>query len=188
MKFRDDIFRLHAEGKSRNEICQELGCSKSLLAYHLTDGLKERSTKRRIAHYHQEHPLTLKVQKFKHRQRTGTTILTTKSRHALYHKVRDFTRDRKTHTMTEQADFTVEDVIKKFGDDPRCYLTGEPINMLKPRTYALDHIVPVSRGGDNSLSNMGLCTRAVNSAKHNLTPDEFHALCESVVKHKKSAR
>ena len=77
--------------------------------------------------------------------------------------------------------FSVDDVIKKFGEHPTCYLTGEPIDIFKPRTYNFDHKIPRSRGGDNSLDNLGLCTKKANHAKYNMTPDEFINFCKKVV-------
>lgn len=79
--------------------------------------------------------------------------------------------------------FSVDDVIAKFGDNPSCYLTGQPIDISKPRTYSFDHIIPKSRGGDNSLDNLGLCTKAANQAKNDMTLDEFINSCKQVVKH-----
>ncbi len=83
---------------------------------------------------------------------------------------------------------TYEDVMKKIGPNPTCYLTGESIELDKPSTYSLDHIIPISRGGDNSLENMGLCTRAVNQAKSDLLPDEFRTLCLKVIKFHNSSQ
>ena len=45
---------------------------------------------------------------------------------------------------------------KKIGEKPICYLTGIPIDINKPNEYSLDHIIPMSRGGKNTLENCGL--------------------------------
>ena len=84
--------------------------------------------------------------------------------------------------MITQPTYTFEQVMEKIGSDPTCYLTGQKIDLHKPRTYNLDHIIPVARGGDNSLDNMGLCTRAANMAKSDLLLSEFVDLCKQVVK------
>lgn len=76
---------------------------------------------------------------------------------------------------------TVENVIAKFGDQPKCYLTGTPIDLSQRDTYALDHIIPLARGGDSSLANCGLTTRQANQAKHDMTKEEFVILCQSVL-------
>lgn len=84
---------------------------------------------------------------------------------------------RKTHS------FTIWDVYNKFGDEPICYLTGEKIDLNNNKDYCLDHIQPKSRGGDNSLDNLGFLKRDVNYAKNSLTVNEFLELCVRVLEY-----
>ncbi len=86
-------------------------------------------------------------------------------------------------TVSEKRTFTPQDIINKFGDNPQCYLTGKLIDIYKPRTYQFDHIIPVAKGGDNSLSNLGICTKQVNSSKTDMTPEEYIELCKEVLTH-----
>ena len=79
--------------------------------------------------------------------------------------------------------FKLEDVIEKFGENPTCYLTGQPIDMWKPSTYEFDHIIPRIRGGTNDLDNLGICLKSANRAKYTMTPDEFVNLCRLIVQH-----
>ncbi len=81
--------------------------------------------------------------------------------------------------------FTVDEVIEKFGENPRCYLTGERINIHKPRTYQFDHIIPKSRGGTSDIDNLGICTKQANLAKSDMTLDEFMNLCNVVLQNAK---
>lgn len=187
MKYKHRIMELYTAGKTRQEIMETLGVSASLLCYHLSPGQKRKTYLRITKQNLERHPLFLKWQKFKHKI-SRPKINRGDPRNALYHKVRDFFRDRKTHKMNSDYNYTVDDILTKFGDNPKCYLTGKPIDLLQPKTYALDHILPASRGGDNSLENMGLCTKAVNMAKHNLTVDEFYDLCRSVVENRTPGR
>lgn len=85
--------------------------------------------------------------------------------------------------MNKQQNFSVQDVIDKFGEDTTCYLTGEPINIYNTKSYEFDHKIPKSRGGDNSLENLGICTTRVNQAKKDLTIEEFISMCKSVAKY-----
>ena len=49
----------------------------------------------------------------------------------------------------------------------------------------IDHIIPRSKGGNNSLENCALACREANQAKSDLSLEEFIDLCQAVVdKHK----
>jgi 5-methylcytosine-specific restriction endonuclease McrA len=78
---------------------------------------------------------------------------------------------------------TIEELIERFGETPVCYLTGQPIDINHPRTYQFDHKVPSSRGGTNTIENLGICTKQANQAKSDMTHDEFVEFCKSVLIH-----
>lgn len=181
MKHRDQIIALAAEGKSRLEICQILNCSKSNVCYHLTDGQKSKRAIRQIRRRKSLHPFEIKLERFIGEKPTSKTrIPTVGPEKLLYLKAWTFMRKSAT------KEFTVDDIVRKFSDEPRCYLTGEKIDVYQPRTYHFDHVIPVSRGGTNTLENLGICTRQANLAKSDLTPQEFYQLCKSVVNHYES--
>lgn len=46
MKYKEDILRLRAEGKSYRQIQEVLGCSKGTIAYHLGPGQKDKTKDR----------------------------------------------------------------------------------------------------------------------------------------------
>lgn len=46
MSYKENILRLHSEGRSYSEICAELGCSKGTVAYHLGENQKEKTLTR----------------------------------------------------------------------------------------------------------------------------------------------
>ena len=46
MKHKDNILRLREEGKTYSEIRDELGCSKSTIAYHCGEGQKQKTKER----------------------------------------------------------------------------------------------------------------------------------------------
>jgi 5-methylcytosine-specific restriction endonuclease McrA len=61
----------------------------------------------------------------------------------------------------------------------RCALTGAS---LTPGGMAsVDHKVPRSRGGAQSIENVQWVLTVANLAKHTMTPEEFVALCRQVV-------
>ena len=52
---------------------------------------------------------------------------------------------------------------------PDCHICGEPIDYslpyLNPREYVVDHLVPLSRGGADHISNKAAAHRECNSKK-----------------------
>jgi len=57
----------------------------------------------------------------------------------------------------------------------RCYLCGELLYASFDDPVDLEHKVPVSRGGSNDLSNVGLAHSRCNHEKHTKTEVEFYA-------------
>lgn len=97
-------------------------------------------------------------------------------RQRLYLKVNNFRRGK-------QKMFTTDEFIAKFNESPFCYITGRPIDINDTKNWNLDHIVPVSRGGDNSLENCGITCREANAAKNNMNYKEFVLFCQEVINH-----
>ena len=60
----------------------------------------------------------------------------------------------------------------------RCALSGR---QLTPDSAALDHILPISRGGEHHIKNAQILHKDVNRAKGTLTNEEFLAMCREVV-------
>lgn len=58
-----------------------------------------------------------------------------------------------------------------------CPLTNRRLNR---ETAQLDHIIPVVKGGDNTLSNLRWVHRDVNYAKRDLSDADFFSLCMDV--------
>ena len=54
-------------------------------------------------------------------------------------------------------------------DGERCLYCGEK---FKPQDLTLDHVIPKSRGGDNSWTNLVSCCRVDNHRKADRTPEE----------------
>jgi len=170
---REDILRLRSQGLSYKEIEKALGCSRSTISYHCG---KSGSEKKRVKSQ-KKSPLCKKVGAFKARcSKSSWTNFRSKikcfKRRANYNN---------RHRVKVKNPYTCEDVVNKLGVKPRCYLTGKLINLNKPDTYNLDHIIPVSRGGTNELDNLQITCVEANSAKGNLTLKEFHSLCRRVL-------
>ena len=171
---REDILKLRKMGFSYKEIEKKLGCSRSTISYHCG---KSGSEKKRVKNQ-KTHPLCKKVGAFKARcSKSSWTNFRSKikcfKRRANYNN---------RHRVKVKTPYTCQDVVEKLGSRPRCYLTGKIINLNKPDSYNLDHIVPVSKGGTNELDNLQITCVEANSAKGNLTLKEFQSLCKRVIK------
>ena len=81
--------------------------------------------------------------------------------------------------------FSLDELIEHLGENPKCYLTGRKIDLSNGRSYALDHIIPRSKGGDSSLNNCGITCTEANRAKFDLNLDDFVSLCQEVVDYNK---
>ncbi len=62
----------------------------------------------------------------------------------------------------------------------KCIYTGE--KLIPGINASLDHIIPTSRGGADSLDNVHFTTKTVNQIKSNLTHKEFLNICELISK------
>lgn len=173
---RDKILELRAKGYSYGQIQAELGCSKGTVSFHIGKGQKDKYASRRRKRYKVSHPCQRKLERFCHTKYSTKKNRPQRNIRLLYKKLWYFCKG-------EIVKITVEDVINKLGENPVCYLTGESIDLNKPRTYQFDHIIPKSRGGSSELDNLGICTKQVNQSKTDMTPEEYIELCKQVLKH-----
>lgn len=179
-KYKDDILRLRAEGKTYREIGKTIGASNATIAYHCAEGQKEKHDNRKRKYRNSRHPYEIKLETFSYKKINLNYKIEAKSsiETILYNKVYKFQKNDNGEKMT----FTFEDVLAKFGDNPKCYLTGDYIDIYDTKSYQFDHIVPASKGGKNTLDNLGICTREANMSKSNHTLEEFYTLCEKILK------
>jgi len=151
-------------------IARHIGCSPNTVKYHLHP-TAAKDTKKRAYRYKEINPLCARITHF----------------HEIREKKKNFDKitDGKTlyRRQKRKSLFTTSELLTYLGENPKCYLTGQPIDLDDLSSYEFDHRVPVSKGGDNSLTNLGLCIPDANVAKGNLLLPEFLELCKRVLLH-----
>lgn len=184
MKYTEQILKLRSEGQSYKNICKILGCSIATVSYHCGNGQKEK-TKLRNEKRGWKKLFNKKICNLFTKYENSKNIIRVKK--TLEEKIRTklcmFCQNRHKKTYININKMTSKQVLNKIGKNPKCYLTGTPIDLTKTNSYSFDHIIPKSRGGENSLENLGLCTREINAAKSDKTPDEFIELCKKVLEY-----
>ena len=178
-KLAQKILELHNQGKTKKEIASILNCNIATVFYNVDPNYKINEKLR-----YKTNPIYRKIIQFCRIKtfQKPKSYKTTNIRSFIYWKIRTFCTTKKGDKNVSH-NFTPEDVIGKFGTNPKCYLTGQEIDISKPRTYEFDHIIPKSRGGQNTLDNLGICTKESNRAKQTMTPDELFNLCKIILEH-----
>jgi 5-methylcytosine-specific restriction endonuclease McrA len=168
------ILELKKDGYSYNKIMKELNCSKSTISYYLGDNQKEKTTKRnKKTSSKPEFVLQKKLYVFRYRENKKITG-----------KVRDFQRREGSKLLSKQEfNFSIDDFLKKIGGQPKCYLSGEKINLYETKTYSIDHIIPATKGGKNTIENAGLLSSSLNKMKSDITVEEFLKKCVQVLEY-----
>lgn len=176
------IIDLRKQGFSYTEIAKKLNCSKSTVSYHCRQSSRDKTKERGIknkALCPWKYKLMEKVSNFRNRIYD----------HEQYHKCDDWNKKFRTavsyfkHRGTQMETYTYNEALKYLGGTQlKCYLTGTPINILED-DYQLDHILPVSKGGTNKLSNMAISCVAANQMKGGLTNEELFDWCKKILEY-----
>lgn len=159
---KEEILKLRKEGKTYKEISEILKCAKSTVCYYCGEDQKEKSKKRLTKNRELlKNKLYCRFDKF------------------LRNKLKNYKRGRPDE-LTKNKD-KYEIFYEKILSNPKCYITGEYINLEDTQSYELDHIVPYSKGGECNLNNMGLTIKYANRAKSDMTLEELLQLCEKIL-------
>lgn len=174
-----DIIILAIRGLKTKEIAQKLDCSYSAVQYHV-----QRNYKKQAKNWRKSNSILVTIYKritsFKEEFENRPAQISTKKNYKLIsQRIAVFSRS----TNGSKRMFSTRDFIDKFTMNPKCGLTGRSIDINQPETWELDHIVPKSRGGDNSLDNCQVLSKEVNQSKGSMTEKEFLSLCKEVLEH-----
>ena len=177
----DKIINLRKQGLSYSAIAEQLNCAKSTISYHCNQSTKDKVNEKSERHKSEE-PWKVKLisslANFKGRKRGRGKIYQNKDWNKKLRTAVSKFKNRSKNMPKEN--YTYKDVIEYFGGTTvKCELTGRTIDLLVD-DYNIDHILPVSRGGSNELDNMAFTIPQANTAKSDLTNEEFVALCKEV--------
>lgn len=180
MGHKQKILELKSQGLNQNQIRKLIGCSSATVCYHYTEGQKEKNRERGRKLEAKNHPYKSKLKRFIENKKIleKKQISQLALEKVLLRKINLFNRKRNGNDMNK---ITLDEVKKKLGENPRCYLTGDEIDLTKPSTYHFDHIIPRSKGGKNTIDNLGICTKAANMSKSDLTLEELTSICIKIL-------
>lgn len=161
----EQILSLRKQGKTYKEIVTELNCCKATVSYYCGEDQKNKEIKRSKKRF----------QKFTNEER------------AVYKKLQGYLYDygHKFNKRNENRPKLTKDFFKqvfdKISKNPKCYLTGENIKLEDMSSWSFDHKIPLSKGGNKQIDNLGLCLKIANESKTSMTPEEFVCFCKKVL-------
>ena len=99
------------------------------------------------------------------------------SKHAERYRIKTRRILAKKAGLTNE-DWTEKQLIDTYGTD--CYICNNPIDFDAPRkgegsnySFWPDHVIPTSRGGENTLKNVRPCHKTCNISKSDKTYEEY---------------
>jgi predicted transcriptional regulator len=177
---KEEILKLRKEGKTYKQISEIVGCAKSTVAYYCGKGQKEKADIRRKRNS-KVNTISKKIDRFVRKALQDKSDGFQRERGYVYKPNQKGGRRSQSVGKHLPKTFNYKDVIERFGDNTKCYLTGRDINLLEPKQYQFDHKVPPNKGGDHTIENLGITCKEANFAKGNLLVDEFLDLCKEVL-------
>lgn len=180
---KESVLKLRSDGLSVKQIADALKCNISTVKKHLLIN-GSRTAKLSTAKWKSKmHPTYIKLMNFvKERTTSKPKIYSKRTKNKMLHnRITSFMRGPGETTYTLKR-IKLKDVLAKFGENPKCYLTGDSVDLNNPSTFVFDHILPHAQGGPATLENLGLATPIANMSKTDLTVEEYLELCAKVLR------
>ena len=175
---KEEILRLRGEGKTYSQITLVLNCSKSTVAYYCNNTTKEKSRIKTQKRRAISTGLARKLDTFLARRPRNKTLTFATKRKAIDFQRRDPLVTGYTAKYSRELSYAQ---LEEKLENSTCYLTGVLIDLTDSSSFSLDHIVPVSRGGSNTIDNLGLCHSKVNAVKSDLLVEELFDVCIKIL-------
>ena len=176
------IQKLRANGKSYKDIALELKCSKSTISYYCSPGSKKKcrtKTKNYLKTF--EGKLVKRWDSFTHPRHINPVRKDPDWNKKFRTAASEFRNRQGMNCKKEEYSYKI--LLEHIGGiNTFCYLTGTPIN-IEIDDFQLDHIIPVSKGGTNEISNCGITLPVVNRMKTDMTVPELLEMCEKILKY-----
>lgn len=154
-KYKEDIEVLRSEGRTYNEISALLGCSKSTISYYIGVGQKYKNKMRKL--------------RFREKYNMNPNYI------KAYYRLRKTLEKNKISLSKDEFEI-------RYPLESKCYLTGDIID-LNLDIWEFDHVIPRSKGGENTLENLKVVKKSVNRIKHDLSVNELIDCCKKILKH-----
>ena len=140
--------------------------------------LNPEKAKAAIKKYQDKHKEALKAYRIKWEKENHDYKLARAREYAAEHleQRRIYEHNRRARIKGNDGELT-PDIANVLFDEQGglCYLCGKLLYGRFDDTVSIEHKIPVSRGGANDVSNIGLAHRSCNSSKYTKTPEEYLA-------------
>ena len=183
MSLKEKILELKLKGLSQSKIVEKLGCAKSTVCWHFNPEKqlkKARDRKKKIPDYEVKNCRNMSrffCAKTENKQFCKIKDLTFNQAHAKNReRLKNFSKHYKSDTMEQKT--KIKYVKEKYGITESnttftCRYTAKILDWTRPEEYQYDHIIPRSRGGENTLENLQIISKEANQAKGDMTHEEF---------------
>lgn len=169
-QIQEEIHLLWTQGTRYRDIAETTGVSRSTVLRYVSPKTREKHNTHALKNYRRHRKE--KLDKMSNRDR--------RFYYNHYHETwRGFTKCAFGNLVKRGgATYTLEEFRRWFDSQPRvCYLCGATLVRANRQT-AIDHYIPITRGGDSSLSNLRLSCQKCNELKRNYTMEEVFSTIE----------